>query len=79
MVRKHVVRNRRKNLVRGVVSGRIELRVIGSERAGFQLGGFLGETLVTLADNFRKQNEAIAYGQTNFGQKAKKLLAKVAA
>lgn len=85
-VRNHALRNRRRKLAKllmrragdgGVLN---DLRVTGSEREGFRLGGFIGPQgfigtlFVEFGQSYPRQKDAVAAGERQFGQKAKKLM-----
>jgi len=70
---KHVKRRERKKLARRLRKGLVDLRVLGSEKNGFNLCGFLDGGLVSFSQSFDRQKDAIAEGELKFGQKAKKL------
>jgi hypothetical protein len=85
-VRNHALRNQRRRLAKllmrraddgGVLN---DLRVVGSEREGFRLGGFIGPqgyegtVFVEFGQRYDRQKDAVSAGEQSFGQKAKKLL-----
>lgn len=72
--RNHARRNARRKMAKRIVQGQIELRVSGSERAGFHLGGVVDSGLLNFVQTWDRQKDAVAYGERAFGQKARKLL-----
>lgn len=77
--RNHALRNQRRKLAKRLSQGQAELRVTGSEKNGFCLGGEVGGQFVLFGQSFDKQKDAVASGEQAFGQKAKKILQRQAA
>lgn len=73
-VQSQAVRRFRKQVAAGVRSGRYPLRVVGSQAAGFRLGAERGQSVVLFGRSFNKQADAVAAGQDQYGQKARKLV-----
>jgi hypothetical protein len=67
----------RKCFARKVREGQANLRVIGSEKEGFNLAAQRGEMLVPLfaVNRFGKQKDAVAYGEAHYNAKAVKYIA----
>ena len=69
----------RKNVRQGIRSGDYALRVVGSEKAGFKLAGQRGEVVVMFGQTYKKQMQAVEFGNKRFGQTAKKVVLGVVA
>jgi len=57
-----------------VRNGTRTLRVIGSQKTGFRLGGEKNGTVRVFGQHYTKQADAVAYGVKKFGIKAVKLV-----
>lgn len=87
MIVRQANRRHRKMLANLLRQGTRSLRVIGSTKAGFTLiaeggsnhEGTLTPCVVGPVEGFKKQADAIAYGQAHFGQQARKVVVKAAA
>jgi len=80
MTIKVFTRKLRRRVESGVRRGLYPLRVLGSEKMGFRLYAERGESLVFVGNrDFRRQKDAVAFGQDRYGQIArKKMLARAA-
>jgi len=58
----------------GVRAGTHTLRVIGSQKTGFRLGGEKNGIIRVFGQHFTKQTDAVAYGVKKFGIKAVKVV-----
>jgi hypothetical protein len=67
---------KRKRFVRNaILSGKLFLRVLGSQKTGFRLAGQRTDnTLFPFGQTFTKQTDAINYGTEKFGYHAKKVV-----
>ena len=57
-----------------VRNGTRTLRVIGSQKTGFRLGGEKNGIIRVFGQYYQKQSDAVAYGEKKFGQKAVKVV-----
>jgi hypothetical protein len=67
------VRRLRREALSRVRNGSMPLVVYGNQHDGYQLGGDRPWSVVLFSRVFSKQREAIAYGQEQYGQTAKKV------
>ncbi len=70
--------HQRKQLVQLVRSGKLPLRVAGTQATGFTLVAQRGTALIGVfgqGHTFTKQGEAVDRGEQKFGQRATKLVA----
>lgn len=59
----------------GVLTGKFDLRVMGSEKMGFRLHGERPDgTLFPFGQTFTKQTEGVRYGERKFRRKARKVV-----
>jgi hypothetical protein len=58
----------------GINAGTHILRVVGSQKTGFRLGGEKNNCVHCFGQTFKKQVEAVAYGERKFGKKAVKVV-----
>jgi hypothetical protein len=68
----------RKKMFKLAKRGEVALRVLGTEKTGFQLGVESESGVVTFGHQFAKQKLAVIHGEKQVGQTAKKLLRKAA-
>ena len=59
----------------GINSGKYVLRVTGSQKTGFRLGGEYRGCVYLFGQTHHKQTDAVAYGVKKFGKTAKKVVA----
>ena len=64
----------RKAVRDGIRAGSYKLRVVGTQKSGFRLGGEKDERTVVFGQTFSKQSDAVAWGEKKFGLKAVKLV-----
>lgn len=67
-------RRNRKAIRDGVRTGTHVLRVIGSQKTGFRLGGEKNSVIRVFGQHFTKQSDAVAYGVDKFDKKAVKVV-----
>ena len=67
-------RHNRRSVRDGIRNGSHVLRVIGSQKTGFRLGGEKNDIIRVFGQHFAKQSDAVAYGEKKFGQKAVKVV-----
>lgn len=58
----------------GIRNGKYILRVIGSQKTGFRLGGEKNGIIRVFGQTFSKQTDAVNYGIEKFGIKAVKVV-----
>jgi|TARA_Y100000034_G_scaffold135146_1_gene205885 hypothetical protein len=58
----------------GINAGTHVLRVTGSQKTGFRLGGEKNGCVHLFGQTYKKQTEAVAYGEGKFGKTAKKVV-----
>jgi len=58
----------------GINAGKYVLRVTGSQKTGFRLGGEYNGCIHLFGQTYKKQVEAVAYGEGKFGKTAKKFV-----
>jgi len=58
----------------GILSKTHTLRVFGSQKMGFRLGGQRNNVVQLFGQKHKKQTDAIAYGEKKFNVKAVKLV-----
>ena len=58
----------------GINAGKYALRVTGSQKTGFRLGGEKNNCVHFFGQTFKKQVTAVAYGERKFGKKAVKVV-----
>ena len=58
----------------GINSGKYALRVVGSQKIGFRLGGEYRDCVHLFGQTYSKQTIAVAYGKAKFSKTAKKLV-----
>jgi len=58
----------------GILSGTFALRVTGSQKTGFRLGGEKTGIVQLFGQTYQKQTDAVTYGKNKFDKKAKKLV-----
>lgn len=74
---RNIPRHQRKQIKRLVRTGKLPLKVVGSQDSGFKLAAQRGDNLINLfgqSSFFRKQSSAILRGNHKFGQTAVKRL-----
>ena len=58
----------------GIADGTYALRVTGSQKTGFRLGGEKNDVVQIFGQTYQKQTDAVAYGKEKFDKTAKKLV-----